>query len=141
MNKHYSNPENVIKKSIETQNRWNSMSGEDRERFNIKMNLVNKDEEKRRIAGDKIKNLWNSDEYLEKMKNRPHRKGTCIMIIRPDGEEIIIETMRGIEKEYSFSSHLIRKYRDTDNRISENDLNENNLILLNSIIKSVKTNG
>jgi len=137
MNKHYSNPENVIKKSIETQNRWNSMSGEDRERFNIKMNLVNKDEEKRRIAGDKIKNLWNSDEYLEKMKNRPHRKGTSIMIIRPDGEEIIIETMRGIEKEYSFSSHLIRKYRDTDIPIKEEDLRDNKF-LLNCKIKTIK---
>ena len=57
------------------------------------------------------------------------------------GEEIIMETMRKFEKEYSFSTHLIRKYRDTDNRISENDLNENNSILLNSIIKSIKTNG
>jgi hypothetical protein len=71
------------------------------------------------------------------MKNRPHRKGTSIMIIRPDGEEIIIETMRGIEKEYSFSSHLIRKYRDTDIPIKEEDLRDNKF-LLNCKIKTIK---
>jgi hypothetical protein len=137
MIEHYSNIENIEKKRIEGQKRWDSMSREDRNNFTIKMTSINKDEEKRRIAGDKIKNLWNSDEYIEKMKNRPHRKGTSIMIIRPDGEEIIIETMRGIEKEYSFSSHLIRKYRDTDILIKEEDLKDNKF-LLNCKIKTIK---
>ena len=98
MIEHYSNPENIEKKRIEGQKRWDSMSTEDRDNFTIKMTSINKDEEKRRIAGDKIKNLWQNEEYIEKMKNRPHRKGTSIMIIRPDGEEIILNTMREVEK-------------------------------------------
>ena len=49
MNKHYSNPENIEKKRIEGQKRWDSMSTEDRDSFTIKMTSINKDEEKRRI--------------------------------------------------------------------------------------------
>lgn len=137
MNKHYSNPENVIKKSIETQNRWNSMSVEDRERFNIKMNIVNKDEGKRRVAGDKIKSLWKSEDYLEKMKNRPHRKGTSILIINPNGEQTLVETMKDMERIYGFSSHLVRKYRDTDLEIDDKDLKINKS-LLKCKIKTIK---
>ena len=136
MNEHYSNPENIEKKRIEGQKRWDSMSSEDRDNFTIKMTSINKDEEKRRIAGDKIKNLWQNEEYLEKMKNRPHRKGTSIMIIRPDGEEIILNTMREVEKIYEFNSHRIRKYRDTDLPIKEEDLKDNKS-LLNCKIKTI----
>lgn len=122
MNEHYSNPENIEKKRIEGQKRWDSMSTEDRDNFTIKMTSINKDEEKRRIAGDKIKNLWQDEEYLEKMKNRPHRKGTSILIINPNGEETLVETMRDMERIYGFSSHLVRKYRDTDLEIDDKDL-------------------
>jgi len=45
-----------------------------------------------------------------------------IKIIKPTGEEIIIETMKKLEREYSFSTHLIRKYRDTNINILEKDL-------------------
>jgi hypothetical protein len=137
MNEHYSDPKNIIKKSIESQKRWDSMCDDERERFNLKMNIVNKDEEKRRVAGEKIKNLWKSDEYLEKMKNRPHRKGTSILIIRPEGDEIIINTMREMEKIYQFNSNKIRKYRDTDLCIKEEDLKDNKF-LLNCKIKTIK---
>lgn len=74
MNDYYSNPENIEKKRAETQERWNSMSKEDKKKFNSKMNTINKSEEKRRLAGEKIKSLWLNKEYLEKMKNRPDRK-------------------------------------------------------------------
>ena len=122
MNEHYSNPENIEKKRIEGQKRWDSMSTEDRDNFTIKMTSINKDEEKRRIAGDKIKNLWQDEEYLEKMKNRPHRKGTSILIINPNGEQTLVETMKDMERIYGFSSHLVRKYRDTDLEIDDKDL-------------------
>ena len=138
MNDHYSNPDNILKKSIEGKKRWDSMDENEREEFNKTMNVVNKDADKRKKAGDKIKSLWESEDYLNKMKNRKHRSGSMIKIIKPNGEEIIMETMKKLEREYSFSVHLIRKYRDTDNRISEKDLSEYNLILLNSIIKSIK---
>jgi hypothetical protein len=129
MNQYYSNPENILKKSKESQKRWDSMSEEKKIEFNEKMNTINKDENKRKVAGDKIKSLWQNEDYLEKMKNRPHRKGTSILIIRPDGEKIIVETMRKFEKEYNFSSHLIRKYRDRDIYINEIDSKGNELLL------------
>jgi len=47
--------------------------------------------------------------------------------------------MRDIEKEYNFSSHLIRKYRDKDILINEKDLKVNQQ-LLNCKIKTM-TNG
>jgi hypothetical protein len=47
--------------------------------------------------------------------------------------------MKFFEKEYDFSLHLIRKYRDTDIEISEKDLNSN-LFLLKCKIETI-TNG
>ncbi len=139
MNEYYSNPENIKKKSIESQERWDSMTKEEREKFTAKMTTINKDEDKRRKAGNKIKNLWQSEDYLEKMKNRPHRKGTMLKIIKPNGEEIIVESMNVLQKEYDFSLHLIRKYRDTDIEIPERDL-KSNLSLLKCKIETI-TNG
>ena len=49
MSEHYSNPENIIKKSIEGKKRWSSMSVEKREKFNKTMNIVNKETYERRI--------------------------------------------------------------------------------------------
>jgi hypothetical protein len=136
MNEYYSNPENINKKSIETQERWNSMSSEEREKFTVKMTTINKDDGKRRKAGDKIKNLWQSEDYLEKMKNRPHRKGTMLKIIKLNGEEIVVESMNVFQKKYDFSLHLIRKYRDTGIEISEIDL-KSNLFLLRCKIETI----
>lgn len=139
MNEYYSNPENINKKRIESQERWNSMSSEERENFTDKMTTINKGEDKRRKAGDKIKNLWQSEEYLDKMKNRPHRKGTMLKIIKPSGEEVVVESMNVFQKEYDFSLHLIRKYRDTGKEITERDLKDN-LSLLKCKIETI-TNG
>jgi len=74
--------------------------------------------------------------YLEKMNNRKHRSGYMIKIIKPDGQEIIIETMKKLDDEYSFSAHLIRKYRDKDMIISENDIKDNKF-LLNCRLESI----
>ena len=103
------------------------------------MDIINKDKNKRKDAGEKIKKLWEDDDYLEKMKNRKHRTGKKIKIIFPSGEEIVFETMRDIEKKYNFSSHLIRKYRDKDILIDEKDL-KGNQQLSNCKIKTM-TNG
>ncbi len=136
MNEHYSNPDNIIKKSIESKKRWDSMTEEEREKFNTKMDDINKDETKRKIAGDKIKNLWKDEKYLEKMKNRKSNPGKKIKIIKPDGQEIIIDNMLKLERDYSISLYLIRKYRDKDIYIEEKDL-KNNKLLLNCKIKSI----
>lgn len=129
MNKYYSNPENIIKKSIETQRRWDQMDKEKRIEFSEKMNIINKDGNKRKLAGDKIKNLWQNENYLEKMKNRPHRKGKSILIIRPNGQRLLFETMKKVEEELNFSSYLIRKYIDKSISINQVDSKENELLL------------
>lgn len=129
MNKYYSNPENIIKKSIETQRRWDQMDKEKRIEFSEKMNIINKNGNKRKLAGDKIKNLWQNENYLEKMKNRPHRKGKSILIIRPNGQRLLFETMKKVEEELNFSSYLIRKYIDKSISINQVDSKENELLL------------
>lgn len=139
MIEYYSNQGNIEKKSIESKSRWDSVSKEYREKFSQKMDIINKDKNKRKDAGEKIKKLWEDDDYLEKMKNRKRRTGKKIKIIFPSGEEIVFETMRDIEKEYNFSSHLIRKYRDKDILINEKDL-KGNQQLSNCKIKTM-TNG
>jgi hypothetical protein len=138
MIEYYKNNDNILKKSIETKERWNSMDKEKREEFNYKMNAVNKNEEKRKVAGDKIRNLWLDDEYLEKMRNRKLRGGRSILIIKPDGEEIIVNTIRDMEKIYNFSSYLVRKYIDTGTSISEMDLKIGDKLLLNCKIKTLE---
>jgi hypothetical protein len=136
MNEYYLNPDNIIKKSIEGKKRWESMTEEEREKFNSKMDNINKDETKRKDAGFKIKELWKNKEYLEKMKNRKSNPGKKIKIIKPDGQEIIIDNMLKLERDYSISPHLIRKYRDKDIYIEEKDL-KNNKLLLNCKIESI----
>jgi hypothetical protein len=139
MIEYYSNSANIEKKRIESKNTWDSMSIEYREKFSEKMKIINKDKNKRKDAGEKIKKLWKDDNYIEKMKNRKHRNGKKIKIIFPSGEEVVFETMRDIEKKYNFSSHLIRKYRDKDISIDEKDLKVNEQ-LSNCKIKTM-TNG
>ena len=137
MVEYYSNPENIVKKSIESKNVWKSRSNEERKLFSEKMTIINKDEIKRKDAGDKIKNLWKNYEYLEKMKNRKSRKGLSIKVIYSNGDEDIFETMESLNKKLNFSSHLIRKYRDKDKKIIMKDLNNNNIILLDALIKTI----
>lgn len=51
-------------------NRYSSMNDEEYNEFVITMNKVNKDEEKRKKAGEKLKERWKDPAYIEKMKNR-----------------------------------------------------------------------
>jgi len=46
--------------------------------------------------------------------------------------------MEDIVRKYNFSTHLIRKYRDTNNKIMEKHLDNKNINLLNSIIETIK---
>jgi hypothetical protein len=141
MSEYYSNFENVEKKRKETQDRWDNVDEEYRLKFKEKMDKVNKDEYKRLDAGIKIKKKWEDPNYLEKMKNRKKRNGIKTEIIKNNGHVEVFENMEDIVKKYKFSTHLIRKYRDTDIKVSMNHLNENNIILLDAIIKTIKTNG
>lgn len=130
MKKFYTNEENVAKKSQETRLRWLEMSESERQKFSKKMSEINKDSTKRLSAGKKIMDLWQNESYLRKMKNRKHRGGTTIKLINVDGSERIFETMREMSKEYNFSPHLIRKYKDSGMTIQNRDLMPENMNLL-----------
>jgi len=133
----YSQESEVEKKRLETKQRWDSLNEEDRVKFKEKMNLINKDEHKRKDAGIKIKNLWKDPDYLEKMKNRKPKSGLKIKLIDTYGSEEIFNSMEDITKKYKLSTHLIRKYRDKDMCILEKHLNIDNIILLNFKIKTI----
>lgn len=137
MNFFYSNPYNIIKKRIETKQRWDRMSDDERIKFREKMGIINKDENKRKLAGDKIKELWKDEKYLEKMKNRKHKPGKRIKLISQDNV-IIFENMKDMVNKYGFSTYLIRKYMDTGVKIKKESLKKENFFLLNSIIESIK---
>ena len=138
MKKFYSDHNNVAKKSIESKKIWDERGDEFRDKFRDKMTQVNKNEEKRKMAGDKIKNLWLDEEYLEKMRNRKLRGGTKIKLINNNNEVVgIFETMRKFEESYHFSVYLIRKYKNSGNPISEIDLNEFNIVLKNCKIETI----
>jgi hypothetical protein len=51
-------------------NRYSSMTDKEYNEFVITMNKVNKDEEKRKKASEKLKEKWKDPAYIEKMKNR-----------------------------------------------------------------------
>lgn len=138
MNIYYSNPENIEKKRKETKDRWDSLDEEYRKEFKEKMSSINKDEDKRLDAGNKIKKKWKDPEYLEKMKCRKKRSGLKIKIVKNNYETEIYENMEDVVRKYNFSTHLIRKYRDTNNKISEIHLNESNIDLLGSTIETIK---
>lgn len=138
MKKYYSDQNNKIKKSDEQKKRWESVDEQYRLDFKKKMSIINKDINKRKLAGKIIKDLWSSEDYLNKMKNRKTNPGIKIKIIHSDGTEIIFEKMKEVIDKYNFSAHLIRKYRDTNIEIAEEHLNESNLILLNAKIESIK---
>ena len=138
MKEFYLNENNRIKKSIENKNRWDMTKDEDRLKFKEIMNVVNKDKNKRKLAGDKIKELWKDDSYLQKMRKRKSNPGIKLKLINIDGEETILENMKSMTDKYNFSPHLIRKYRDKNIKINKVDLKKENMILLNCIIESIK---
>jgi len=134
----YSNEENIEKKRIESKDRWDSLDDEYRAKFKEKMSVINKDELKRLDAGVKIKELWKNTEFLEKMRNRNKNPGTKIKVIINNGSEIIFENMKSLVDEHNFSAHLIRKYRDTGEKVLEKDLCQENIFLLGCIIETIK---
>lgn len=129
MKEYYLDSNNRDKKIIEAKKVWENRSEEDRIKFNQKMTKVNKDFNKRKNAGEKIKKLWENEDFLQKMKNRKSRKVDPILIIKPDGQEIIFESMSDLKRTYNFSLHLIRKYRNTNIQISEKDSIKNRSLL------------
>ncbi len=133
MKEFYSDISNRNKKSIESKKIWDNRSKKSRINFKNKMSTINKDESKRIDAGLKIKEKWLDSDYLSKMKKRAKNPGTKLKIINNIGENLIIDNMTNIAKKYNFSAHLMRKYRDSGNKISKQHLNDNNLIYINRL--------
>jgi hypothetical protein len=138
MIKFYENPENIARKCEESKQVWESRSEEFKVKFRNKMDDINKNEEKRKDAGEKIKNIWKTEEYLNKMKSRKHRDGNKLKLIDTEGNEFVFETIKKFSETYNFSPHFIRKYRDKKIEISEIHLDESNIILKGCRIESVK---
>jgi hypothetical protein len=72
------------------------------------------------------------------MKGRKKRSGLKIRIVKNNGEIEIYENMEDIVRKYNFSTHLIRKYRDTNKIVLEKHLNNKNINLLGSTIETLK---
>ncbi len=138
MKKYYLDKQNIEEKRRITQEKWDNLSEEEYLIFKQKMDIINKNEEKRKDAGEKIKKLWQSEEYLEKMKNRKKNLGTKIKLISPNGEEVVFENMKTLTENLNISANLIRKYRDTSIPINERSLKGKNIDLLNYKIETLK---
>jgi hypothetical protein len=138
MKKFYENEDNIIKKRIEAKKHWNSMPKEDRDRFKEKMNSINKDISKREDAGIKIKNLWKSEDYLNKMRNRKFRSGVKIKLIDDNDHIVIFDSIKTFVEKYNISEYMIRKYKDTGNKITIKNLSDDNISLLNCKIETIK---
>jgi len=134
----YSKPENKEKKSEEAKRFFESRTEEEIMKFKEKMNIVNKDYDKREDASKKIKLKWKDPEYLYKMEKRPRRKGLPIKVIFPDGKELVFEYILDMSREFNFTTHLIRKYKDKNIEIIEEHLTEKNLILKGCKIEKIK---
>lgn len=72
------------------------------------------------------------------MKNRKPRGGVKIKLITENQKETIFNTMTEFTNKYNFTPRLIRKYRDTNNKINKTDLNIDNIELENCIIETIK---
>lgn len=75
------------------------------ESFVDKMSRVNKCPEKRKKAGQKIKEKWNDPEYLEKMKNRGG--GRKKIVVEIDG--VVYASISDAVNNTNLSYHQVRK--------------------------------
>lgn len=92
--------------------RYSTMPTNQKKIFIEKMNIVNKDIDKRKKASASIKALWQNPSFKNKMKNRKTSKRT-ITATSPAG--ITYERYGLIEMitEFNFSSYLVRKFNNT----------------------------
>lgn len=137
MLKYYSDPKNINRKKEESTKVWASRDENFRDNFAEKMRVINNLPSKKIDAGFKIKELWKNGEYLEKMKNRKHRSGKLIKLLKGNNEEEIFESMSTLSKKYDISLYLIRKYMNKNKKLMRKDLSEKNISLVDSIIETI----
>jgi hypothetical protein len=136
LKKFYENPFNREKKSIETKNRYESLSIKERNNFKEKMSNVNKRKDKRDNAGKTIKKLWQNDVFREKMKNRKVRAGRCIKLIFCDNTFKEFDSISSLSKTYSVPPNSIRRFIDIDKPIFLKQNKE--LAITGCYIKTIK---
>lgn len=103
------NPDEMSKRSKKM---WNNMDSNKKDKFNIKMNDVNKDPIKRQKAGDSIKKKWKNSEFRDKMRSRKTSKRQVIAI-NPSGEIFEFNGLTSMIELYNFNRTLIDKFRNT----------------------------
>lgn len=105
LQRYKNNPEYKEKISTSLKKRYDNT--EFKENFDNTMNIVNKDENKRKKAGDAIKNKWKDAAYLEKMRKRkaPSKK---VIVIKNDGEKNIFQSMKDCCTYYNISMYILR---------------------------------
>lgn len=90
--------------------RYANESPEKREAFRMKMDAINKDENKRKDDSEKLKALWADKETRERLwGNRRHRSSYVIKMTRPDGTS---ETFKGLNRmceDHNFSKYIVRE--------------------------------
>lgn len=103
------NPNEMFNRSTKM---WNNMDPIKKKQFNNKMNLINKDINKRNKASNSLKEKWKDLDFKKKMNTRKSSKRK-ILAISPTGETIEFNGLDSMIKQYGFNRNLIDKYRNT----------------------------
>lgn len=77
-------------------------------KFKDTMTEVNKREDKRKLASQKLKEIWSTEEFRNKMKNRKSHHDT-IVVTTPDNFEFEYEGLNKLAEEYNFNLTMIRR--------------------------------
>lgn len=90
--------------------RYANESTEKREAFRMKMDAINKDENKRKDDSEKLKAIWADPVRSKELwGNRRHRSSYVIKMTRPDGSS---ETFKGLNRmceDHDFSKYIVRE--------------------------------
>jgi len=91
---------------------------QEKEEFKKKMDLINKDPKKRKLASKLIKLKWKDPEFISKMKNRksPAKE---YMLISPTGEVFYRFGLRKFIEEFNFNETLVRKFINTKLKVKK----------------------
>jgi hypothetical protein len=104
------NPQEIATRN---QLRWDNMPLEKRKAFNDTMKIVNADPNKRKKAGDKIRERWSDPMFKEKMKTRKCFK-LSFTLISPTGDVYKRDGFHEMINEFNFSPYLVNKFKNTD---------------------------
>lgn len=100
------------------QDTWDNKTLEERESFRKTMQKVNNDTEVCKRRGDSNKKNWESEEFRNNMLKRKRRSKVKYKLTSPTDKVIIyVDGLHSMCKEYNFDITIIRKFRNTGNRV------------------------